>query len=440
MEYISNIIFILLAFIGIGFFLRNLFKIRRNILLGKPENRSDQPKQRFKLMLRIALGQGKMMFKPVAGFFHVLIYVGFILINIDLVEIFIDGIFNTHRYIGELLSSYLYNYITASLDILSYLVLLAVVVFFSRRNFINVPRLSSNELSGWPKKDANVILVVEFLMMLAIILANSSEVVLQQKNAIHTVGYFPLSNWLISPWLSNLTIYQLSVIFSSCWWLHYIGILIFMNYLYYSKHLHILFAFPNTYYSNLKNKGELNNLSSVTEEVRLMMDTNIDPYTVEVSSDQVSVKFGANEVTDLSWIQLLNAYTCTECGRCTSNCPANLTGKKLSPRKIMMDVRDRVEEVGRNIDKNGGFIEDGKQLLGDYITKEEIWACTTCNACVESCPIQIDPLSIIIDLRRYLVMEKSEVPQELNGMMSCIENNNAPWPFNSTDRENWSKE
>ncbi|TWP29447.1 (Fe-S)-binding protein [Apibacter muscae] len=440
MEYISNIIFILLAFIGIGFFLRNLFKIRRNILLGKPENRSDQPKQRFKLMLRIALGQGKMMFKPVAGFFHILIYVGFILINIDLVEIFIDGIFNTHRYIGQILSSYLYNYITASLDVLSYLVLIAVVVFFSRRNFIKVPRLKSNELSGWPKKDANIILIVEFLMMLAVIFANSSEVVLQQKNAIHIVGYFPLSSWLISPCLSNLTIHQLTIVFSSCWWLHYIGILIFMNYLYYSKHLHILFAFPNTYYSNLKNKGEFNNLSSVTKEVKLMMDPNINPFTEEGSSDQISKKFGANEVTDLSWIQLLNAYTCTECGRCTSSCPANLTGKKLSPRKIMMDVRDRVEEVGRNIDKNGEFVEDGKQLLGDYITKEEIWACTTCNACVESCPIQIDPLSIIIDLRRYLVMEKSEVPQELNGMMSCIENNNAPWPFNNTDRENWSKE
>lgn len=440
MEYISNIIFILLAFIGIGFFLRNLFKIRRNILLGKPENRSDQPKQRFKLMLRIALGQGKMMFKPVVGFFHILIYVGFILINIDLIEIFIDGIFNTHRYIGQLLSPYLYNYITASLDVLSYLVLIAVVVFFSRRNFIKVPRIKSNELSGWPKKDANIILIVEFLMMLAVIFANSSEVVLQQKNAIHIVGYFPLSSWLISPCLSNLTIHQLTIVFSSCWWLHYIGILIFMNYLYYSKHLHILFAFPNTYYSNLKNKGEFNNLSSVTEEVKLMMDPNINPFTEEGSSDQISEKFGANEVTDLSWIQLLNAYTCTECGRCTSSCPANLTGKKLSPRKIMMDVRDRVEEVGRNIDKNGEFIEDGKQLLGDYITKEEIWACTTCNACVESCPIQIDPLSIIIDLRRYLVMEKSEVPQELNGMMSCIENNNAPWPFNNTDRENWSKE
>ncbi|TWP30147.1 (Fe-S)-binding protein [Apibacter muscae] len=440
MEYISNIIFILLAFIGIGFFLRNLFKIRRNILLGKPENRSVQPKQRFKLMLRIALGQGKMMFKPVAGFFHILIYVGFILINIDLIEIFIDGIFDTHRYIGQLLSPYLYNYITASLDVLSYLVLIAVVVFFSRRNFIKVPRLKSNELSGWPKKDANIILIVEFLMMLAVIFANSSEVVLQQKNAIHIVGYFPLSSWLISPWLSNLTIHQLTIVFSSCWWLHYIGILIFMNYLYYSKHLHILFAFPNTYYSNLKNKGEFNNLSSVTEEVKLMMDPNINPFTEEGSSDQISEKFGANEVTDLSWIQLLNAYTCTECGRCTSSCPANLTGKKLSPRKIMMDVRDRVEEVGRNIDKNGEFVEDGKQLLGDYITKEEIWACTTCNACVESCPLQIDPLSIIIDLRRYLVMEKSEVPQELNGMMSCIENNNAPWPFNNTDRENWSKE
>ncbi|TWP24291.1 (Fe-S)-binding protein [Apibacter muscae] len=440
MEYISNIIFILLAFIGIGFFLRNLFKIRRNILLGKPENRSDQPKQRFKLMLRIALGQGKMMFKPVAGFFHILIYVGFILINIDLIEIFIDGIFNTHRYIGQLLSPYLYNYITASLDVLSYLVLIAVVVFFSRRNFIKVPRLKSNELSGWPKKDANIILIVEFLMMLAVILANSSEVVLQQKNAIHIVGYFPLSSWLISPCLFNLTIHQLTIVFSSCWWLHYIGILIFMNYLYYSKHLHILFAFPNTYYSNLKNKGEFNNLSSVTKEVKLMMDPNINPFTEEGSSDQISEKFGANEVTDLSWIQLLNAYTCTECGRCTSSCPANLTGKKLSPRKIMMDVRDRVEEIGRDIDKNGEFIEDGKQLLGDYITKEEIWACTTCNACVESCPIQIDPLSIIIDLRRYLVMEKSEVSQELNGMMSCIENNNAPWPFNNTDRENWSKE
>ncbi|WP_128330526.1 (Fe-S)-binding protein [Apibacter sp. HY039] len=439
MEYLRSILFLAFAIGGIGLFVRNLLRIRRNILLGKKSNRSDQPSVRLKLMARIAIGQGKMMAKPVAGFFHIIVYLGFLIVNIELIEIFIDGIFGTHRYLGHIIPTHLYNFVTATLDFLAILVMISVSVFFIRRNITKVPRLNSRDLLGWPKIDGNLILIIEFVMMFALLSMNSADINLQLLAHRETLGYFPISHLILGNAFSGLSVHSLIIIEKSSWWFHYLGILFFMNYLYFSKHLHILFAFPNTYFSNLNKKGQLNSLEAITKEVRSMMDPNIDPYAA-TPEGTIPEKFGASDATDLSWIQLLNAYTCTECGRCTSNCPANLTGKKLSPRKIMMSVRDRIEDIGKNINKNGIFIEDGKQLLGDYITSEELWACTTCNACVESCPVLIDPLSIIIDLRRYLVMEQSAAPQELNMMMANMENNSAPWQFSQSDRANWIHE
>lgn len=439
MDYIQSIIFLLLAFAGIGLFVRNILKIKRNILLGKVENRSDNPSKRWKLVLRIAVGQGKMLARPVAGILHLVVYIGFVIINIELIEIFVDGICGTHRYFGKILPSPLYNLTTGTVDILSFSVLIAVSLFFIRRNIFKVPRLNSKDLLGWPHMDGNLILIIEFLMMLSLIIMNAADFTLQKKGILYPCGFFPVSNCIFNNVFSTFSVESLYIMQKSAWWFHYIGVLFFLNYLYFSKHLHILFAFPNTYFANLHNQGQLNDLDSVTKEVKLLLDPNADPYQAS-AEESVPEKFGVSDATDLSWIQLLNAYTCTECGRCTSSCPANITGKKLSPRKIMMDVRDRIEEIGRNIDKNGNFLDDGKQLLGNYITPEEIWACTTCNACVEACPLLINPLSILIDLRRYLVMEKTAAPSELNSMMSNIENNNAPWQFSQNDRANWTKE
>lgn len=439
MDYIQSIIFLLLAFAGIGLFVRNILKIKRNILLGKAENRSDNPSKRWKLVLRIAVGQGKMLARPVAGILHLVVYIGFVIINIELIEIFVDGIWGTHRYFGKILTSPLYNLTTGTVDILSFSVLIAVSLFFIRRNIFKVPRLNSKDLLGWPHMDGNLILIIEFLMMLSLLIMNAADFTLQKKGILYSCGFFPVSNYIFNNVFSTFSVESLYIMQKSAWWFHYIGVLFFLNYLYFSKHLHILFAFPNTYFANLHNQGQLNDLDTVTKEVKLLLDPNADPYQAS-TEESVPEKFGVSDATDLSWIQLLNAYTCTECGRCTSSCPANLTGKKLSPRKIMMDVRDRIEEIGRNIDKNGNFLDDGKQLLGNYITPEEIWACTTCNTCVEACPLLINPLSILIDLRRYLVMEKTAAPSELNSMMSNIENNNAPWQFSQNDRANWTKE
>ncbi|MXP06208.1 MULTISPECIES: (Fe-S)-binding protein [unclassified Apibacter] len=439
MDYIQSIIFLLLAFAGIGLFVRNILKIKRNILLGKAENRSDNPSKRWKLVLRIAIGQGKILARPVAGILHLVVYIGFVIINIELIEIFVDGIWGTHRYFGKILPSPLYNLTTGTVDILSFSVLIAVTLFFIRRNIIKVPRLNSKDLLGWPHMDGNLILIIEFLMMLSLLIMNAADFTLQKKGILYSCGFFPISNFIFNNVFSTFSVESLYIMQKSAWWFHYLGVLFFLNYLYFSKHLHILFAFPNTYFANLQKQGQLNDLDSVTKEVKLLLDPNADPYHAS-TEESLPEKFGVSDATDLSWIQLLNAYTCTECGRCTSSCPANLTGKKLSPRKIMMDVRDRIEEIGRNIDKNGNFLDDGKQLLGNYITPEEIWACTTCNACVEACPLLINPLSILIDLRRYLVMEKTAAPSELNSMMSNIENNNAPWQFSQNDRANWTKE
>ena len=440
MQYLPNIIFVVLLIVGIGFFVKNVSRLKRNIFLGKEASVTDNKPQRWKNMAKIALGQSKMVVRPIAGALHIIVYVGFVIINIEVLEIILDGIFGTHRMFAVL--GPVYDFLIGSFEVLALLVIIAVVVFWIRRNVIKLKRFFKPEMEGWPKQDGNLILYIELVLMALFLTMNAADYQLQQMGAEHyaAAGSFPISSF-IAPMFEGMSISTLVLIERAAWWVHIAGILFFLNYLYYSKHLHILLAFPNTYYGKLTPKGQFRNLQSVTDEVRMMMDPDADPYAEPAEDAAVPDKFGASDVQDLSWVQLLNAYTCTECGRCTSECPANQTGKKLSPRKIMMDTRDRLEEVGKNIDANNGeFKDDGKQLLNDFITPEELWACTSCNACVEACPISIDPLSIIMDMRQYLVMEQSAAPTDLNNMMGNIENNGAPWPFNQMDRLNWSKE
>ncbi len=439
MTYLPNILFAILLIVGIGYFIRNIKKVIRNINLGKDINRKDNPRARWQNMTRIALGQSKMVKRPVAGILHVLVYAGFIIINIEVVEIIIDGLLGTHRIFS--FAGGLYNFLIGAFEILALLVFISVIIFWIRRMIIRIPRFWNKEMKGWPKNDALYILYFEMVLMSLFLLMNASDYSLQQLGVARyiKVGSFPISHF-IAVWLPQ-NIHTLELLERGAWWAHITGIFIFLNYLYFSKHLHILLAFPNTYFANLNPKGKFNNLESVTNEVKLMLDPNADPYaTPDEDADAVPDKFGASDIFDLNWVQLLNAYTCTECGRCTSVCPANLTGKELSPRAIMMKTRDRLEEVGKNIDINKEFKQDNKQLLNNYIKPEELWACTTCNACVEACPVNIDPLSIILDMRRYLVMEQSAAPQELNMMMTNIENNAAPWPYNQMDRLNWKDE
>ena len=442
MSYLDNILFAIVLGLGFGYFYLNIKKLVRNINLGIAVDRKDNAKARWKNMVMIALGQSKMVKRPVAGLLHIIVYVGFVIINIELLEIIIDGLFGTHRIFAFLGS--IYNFLIASFEILAALVLVAVLVFWTRRNVIQLNRFRSSDLNGNPKKDANYILYFEVVLMTLFLLMNASDLHLQNVPGGYShfikAGSFPISQFFepLFNGMSNELVMLLSELF---WWLHIVGILVFMNYLYFSKHLHILLAFPNTYFANLNPEGQFDNLASVTNEVKLMMDPNADPFAAAPEPAITPSKFGASDVQDLNWVQLLNAYTCTECGRCTSSCPANQTGKKLSPRKIMMDTRDRLEEVGKNIDANKGvFIPDNKTLLNDYISAEELWACTSCNACVEECPVSISPLSIIMDMRRYLVMEQSAAPTALNAMMTNIENNGAPWQYNQQDRLNWKNE
>ena len=411
---------------SLGVFIRNLKRLRRNINLGK--GRTDpitNKPQRWKNMARIALGQSKMVSRPIAGLLHIIVYVGFIIINIELIEIIIDGVFGTHRIFSSI--GILYGVLIGLFEIFAVLILIAVIIFWTRRNIVKIKRFFENKMMGWPKLDADLILYFEIILMSLFLLMNATDVEFQMMNNGNIIS------GLIFPFFEGFSDQTLYYLERSFWWLHITGILIFLNYLYYSKHLHIILAFPNTFYGSISNSGKLNNMKSVTNEVNIMMGKSVEPETND------DVKFGVSDVTDLSWLQILNAYSCTECGRCTSVCPANITGKKLSPRKIMMETRDRVEEFGKNIDTNGSYIEDNKKLLGDYISKEELWACTSCNACVEECPISINPLSIIMDMRRYLIMEESSAPNELNNMMNNIENNGAPWPYNQLDRLNWNE-
>jgi heterodisulfide reductase subunit C len=439
MEYLQNILFLIVLVLGIGYFTRNIRKVIRNIKLGREMSPVTNKGERWKNVISIALGQSKMVVRPISGIMHIIVYVGFIIINIEVLEIIIDGLFGTHRIFSFLGTTY--DYLIAAFEILAFLVLVAVIVFWIRRNVQRVKRFLSPEMKGWPKNDANIILYFEVVLMCLFLLMNAADHQLQNMGAAHytQAGMFPISSQLL-PLLDGLSESTLIIIERTAWWLHIMGILVFLNYLYFSKHLHILLAFPNVFFGKLSAKGKFNNLESVTNEVKLMMDPSADPYAAPPEGAETPSKFGASDVMDLNRLQLLNAYTCTECGRCTSECPANQTGKKLSPRKIMMDTRDRLQEVAVNIETNGEFNPDGKQLLGDYITHEELWACTTCNACVEACPVSIDPLSIIMDMRQYLVMEQSAAPTELNVTMTNIENNGAPWPFNQMDRANWINE
>jgi len=438
MNLIPNVIFAVLLVVAVGIFTKNIRQIIANIQLGKSIDRTDQKSARWRNMARIALGQSKMVRRPVAGILHVVVYLGFILINIELLEIIVDGLLGTHRVFAPYLGSF-YNFLIGSFEVLAFLVLVSVIVFWLRRNVLRIQRFWKAEMKGWPKLDADLILYFEIILMGLFLSMNATDALLQQLGAVHyqQAGYFPVSQYLM-PLFDNLSESTLIVLERTFWWSHIIGIFIFLNYLYYSKHLHILLAFPNTFYVNLMPKGAFRNNATVTQEVKLMLDPNADPYAAPTTEAEPD-KFGASDVMDLNWVQLMNAYTCTECGRCTSVCPANQTGKKLSPRKIMMDTRDRLTEVGNQQRKKTG-LSDGKQLLDDYISREELWACTSCNACTEACPVDIDPLSIIMDMRQYLVMEQSAAPSDLNAMMSNIENNGAPWPFNNQDRLLWAQE
>ncbi|GAA4136279.1 (Fe-S)-binding protein [Sphingobacterium kyonggiense] len=429
---IGQVIFAVLLIGAIFLFYKNARKIYRNIQLGKPLDRTDRPAERFKTMLLVAFGQKKMFKRPIPALLHLFVYVGFVIINIEMLEIVIDGLFGSHR-VFSFLGGF-YDFLIYSFEILAFLVLLGCVIFAIRRNVIKVKRLNQAELNNWPKTDANLILTAEILLMAAFLTMNAADFKLQSLGAehYHAVGSFPISQY-IAQWLPE-SINSLIFIERFCWWFHIVGVLAFLNYLVISKHLHILLAFPNTYFSNLNPKGEFSNMASVTEEVKVMLDPSLPPPTGEPS------RFGVKDVQDLNWKNLLDAYTCTECGRCTSACPANITGKLLSPRKIMMDTRDRVSEVGKNIDKNGSFQDDGKSLLDTYITREEIWACTSCNACVEQCPVNINPLEIIIGLRQYAVMEESQAPASINNMLSNLENNGAPWKYSQADRANWTNQ
>jgi heterodisulfide reductase subunit C len=433
MQYLEQIIFTIVLAVAIYFFVQKIKKVRRNIFLGKDQKVNDNKAERWKVMAKVAMGQSKMVVRPVAGIMHIIIYVGFVLINIEVLEILIDGVFGTHRVLSFL--GPVYDAAIGFFEILAVLVFIACVVFLSRRFIAKIPRFHSAEMKGWSTADATYILVIEMVLMVALLKMNAVDQVLQAKGADHyiTAGSFPISQYLTGLFTS-FEIPTLVVFERVFWWFHILGILLFLNYVPYSKHLHIIIAFPNTWYSRLQPAGEFDNMPEITNEVNLMMDpSKADPNMPPPE------KFGANDVTDLGWTSIMGAYACTECGRCTSECPANITGKKLSPRKIMMDTRDRAEELGKAKDEHGAEYHDGKSLH-DYISQEELLACTTCNACVEACPININPLEIIYQMRQYQTLEKSEMPSEWAMMNSNIENNQAPWQFSPADRANWAKD
>lgn len=435
MQFIQQGAFLLLAGYAIWLFSRNIGQIRKNILLGKDENLTDHPKERWMNVIMLALGQKKMFRNIPVAVMHLIIYAGFIIINAEVLEIALDGILGTHRIFSAPLGS-LYPFLINSFEILAFLVIAVCVIFLTRRNIIKLKRFIHNDLAGWPKTDANLILIVEIVLMSLFLLMNAADAQLQALGNAHypQTGSFAVSQWFV-PLMDGWSESALVAFERSAWWFHIIGIFAFLNYLPYSKHLHILLAFPNAYYLRLKPVGEIKNMPSVQNEVLYMMQPELAP-----TGESAPMKFGAKDVMDLSWKSLLDAYSCTECGRCTDACPANQTGKKLSPRKIMMDTRDRLEVVGKNVKQNGEFKDDGKTLLHDYISVEELRACTTCNACVQECPVSISPLDIIMELRRSLIMEDSNAPQEWNGMFSNIENNFAPWKLSPDDRDDWTKD
>ncbi|MEO5998744.1 MAG: (Fe-S)-binding protein [Chitinophagaceae bacterium] len=434
MQVFWQILFVIITGLAIWLFLKKAKRIRSNILMGKEEDYSNEPALRWKNVLLLAFGQKKMFAKPLVALMHFIIYAGFIIINLEVMEIALDGLFGTHRMFSPMMGS-LYPILINSFEVLALGVLIVCIAFLCRRNILKIQRFMSHDLDGWPRSDANYILITEILLMTLFLTMNATDTLLQQRNyghyAIHPTGNFLLSSFL-QPVFSGISDGTLAGIERTCWWLHIVGIFAFLNYLPYSKHLHILLAFPNAYYTRLPSKGKMKNMPEIQQEVLYAMQPELAP--TEASSPG---KFGAKDVMDLSWRNLLDAYSCTECGRCSAACPATLTGKKLSPRKIMMDTRDRTEAVGKNISTNGSFTDDGKTLLHDYISVEELRACTTCNACVQACPVSISPLEIILELRRSLVMEESNAPPEWNTMFSNVENNFAPWKFSPDEREGW---
>lgn len=442
---VAIILFSVLLLLGIGAFAMNVGRIRANILLGRDVDRTDNKSERFKTMALVALGQKKMFKRPIPAVLHLMLYAAFVITQIELIEIFADGLTGQHRIFRGSLGGF-YTFMISFIEILSILAFIATFAFLARRNLLKIPRFTMNEMTGWPKLDGNLILVAEIILISFIFMMNGADEVMYQRGLSHAENLgdgsfsFAVSQWVGPALFGSLSDSSLELVERVGWWGHIVMVFSFLNYLPFSKHFHILLAFPNTYYSNLEKKGKFTNNSAVTNEVKLMMDPSADPFAAPAPAEGEVQRFGVKDVTDLTWKNLLDSYTCTECGRCTSSCPANQTGKLLSPRKIMMDTRDRLDEVGKNIRKHGKDYDDGKSLLTDYISAEELWACTSCNACVEECPVNIDPLSIITEMRRYLVMEESKAPSELATMFTNIENNGAPWQFSQADRLNWKDE
>lgn len=437
MQIVQQILFVLLVAASVIFFAKKVREISRNIKLGRDEDLTDRPAERWKNLLLLAFGQKKMFRNPFVAILHFFVYAGFIIINIEILEIILDGVLGTHRLFAPALGG-LYTFLINAFEILAVLVLVSCAIFLLRRNVARIKRLRGRDLNGWPKSDANYILITEIVLMSLFLGLNASDTLLQQRGAEHYSGHLT-GNFIFSqylhPLMSGMSTDGLIIVERTCWWLHIVGIFAFLNYLPYSKHLHIVLAFPNAYFAKLTPRGKMDNMPAIQNEVLYAMQPELAPTT---SDGEQPKKFGARDVMDLSWKNLLDAYSCTECGRCTAACPANITGKKLSPRKIMMDTRDRAEEIGRIINKQGEFQDDGKALLHDYITAEELRACTSCQACVQECPVSIDPLDIILELRRYMIMEESNAPQEWNGMFSNVENNFAPWKFSPDERDNWA--
>jgi ferredoxin len=443
MQIAQQILFILLSAVSIWLFTKKVREIIRNIRLGRDENLNDNPGQRWRNLLLLAFGQKKMFRNPLVAVLHFFVYAGFIIINIEILEIILDGILGSHRLFAPMIGG-LYKFLIDSFEVLALLVLVGCAIFLVRRNIIKLRRFMMKELDGWPRTDANYILITEIVLMTLFLFLNASDTMLQDRNvghfADHKTGSFLISQYL-HPVINGISDDGLLFIERFCWWAHIVGVYIFLNYLPYSKHLHIILAFPNAYYARLEPMGEMENMPSVQKEVLYAMQPELAPTGDATGADaEPPKKFGAKDIGDLSWKNLMDAYSCTECGRCTAACPANITGKLLSPRKIMMDTRDRMEEVGKQLNQNKEFKEDGKTLLHDYITVEELRACTTCNACVQECPVSINPLDIILQLRRYLVMEESNSPQEWNAMFGNVENNFAPWKFSPDERDKWAQE
>lgn len=434
MQYLQQIAFVILATAAIWYFTRKINEIRRNILLGKEESLQDNSAARWNNLFLLAFGQKKMFKNPLVAVMHFVIYAGFIIINLEVLEIVLDGVLGTHRIFADLLGGF-YLFLINAFETLAVLVIVVCIIFLVRRNILKLRRFLSHDLDGWPRSDANYILITEIVLMSLFLAMNAADTALQERGYGHyadqITGDFIVSGYL-KTFFAGLSDPTLVLVERSAWWLHILGIFAFLNYLPWSKHLHILLAFPNAYYARLEPQGKMNNMPSIQNEVLYAMQPELAPAEAGETPS-----FGARDVTELSWKNLLDAYSCTECGRCSAACPANVTGKALSPRRIMMATRDRLEEVGKNINKNGSFQADGKTLLHDHITTEELRACTTCNACVEACPVSISPLEIILELRRSLIMEESNAPQEWNSMFSNVENNYAPWKFSPDDRDAW---